>query len=142
MDRAHILVVDRDPIFLSLMAELLQEEGFHASTWEDGASAHRAIVVRRPSLVILDIHLDQPGLGVRLLQSLTQDPRTQAIPVIICSADGALLARHAECFPTEGYPIITKPFDLDELISLARLQLQPMQPMQPMPGDVLQARTA
>ncbi len=123
VDPAHIIIIDRDPVLLSLMEELLRDEQFQVTTSSDGGSAHALIAERRPALVLLDIHLEQPGQGIALLGELTADPRTSRIPVLICSADAEFLQRHADTLPTRGYPIIEKPFDIDAMIHAIRSQI-------------------
>jgi DNA-binding response OmpR family regulator len=113
--RQTILLVDDDAGVSSLVADILQEEGYRVETVSTGAEAETAIERLQPDLVILDIMLpDADGLMLcnRLLQ---QWPA----PIIMLSgsrreSDRILSLRlGADDF-------ISKPFDTFELV--ARVQ--------------------
>src|SRR5687767_666796 len=105
------------------MQELLEAEHFDATTWVDGTTAYPKIVELQPSLVLLDIHMQEPEQGMTLLNLLRLDPQTSAIPVIICSADTRLLTEKAEQLAAHGCLVLEKPFDLDELLAMVHSAL-------------------
>ena len=74
-----------------------------------------------PDLVLLDLHLpDLPGEEV--LRMLRRDPRTQAIPVVVVSADAT--PGQAERLRGEGaQEYLTKPLDLRRLLEALRANL-------------------
>jgi DNA-binding response OmpR family regulator len=108
--RCSVLVVDDERFIVDLIADVLEDEGFSVIRAFDGVQATKAIRRRLPDLVIADIMM--PYLdGVTLAQSLQK--RDPPIPVILMSAG----RREMPAFDGTFLP---KPFDLDELVALAR----------------------
>ncbi|MBT0668547.1 response regulator [Novosphingobium profundi] len=85
-DSRTILVVEDDPAFAQILADIAHEVGFQcliAGTADEGALLARQYL---PQAVILDMHLpDHTGLSV--LDRIKRDTRTRHIPVHIVSAD-------------------------------------------------------
>ena len=71
-----------------------------------------------PDLVLLDLHLpDLPGEEV--LRMLRRDPRTEAVPVVVVSADAT--PGQAERLRGEGaQEHLTKPLDVRRLLEVLR----------------------
>ena len=68
-----------------------------------------------PDLILLDLHL--PDLhGETVLQELSADPRTRAIPVLVISADAT--PRQVERLRASGvHDYLTKPIDVDQFLT-------------------------
>ncbi|RZK00934.1 MAG: response regulator [Novosphingobium sp.] len=85
-DSRVILIVEDDPVFAQILADLAHEQGFQcliAGTADEGALLARQYV---PSAVILDMNLpDHTGLSV--LDRIKRDVRTRHIPVHVVSVD-------------------------------------------------------
>jgi DNA-binding response OmpR family regulator len=108
--RCSVLVVDDEHFMVDLIADVLEDEGFAVTRAYDGLQATRAIDRRQPDLVIADVmmpHLDGLSLARRLRR------REEAVPIILMSA----ARRELDDF--DG-PFLPKPFDLDEIVTLAR----------------------
>jgi PAS domain S-box-containing protein len=76
----------------------------------------------RPDLILCDLHLPDMD-GTEILQRLRGDERTQAIPVIIVSADA--MPHQAERLKKAGADAyVTKPFNLRELLGLIKRSLE------------------
>ncbi|MFS0849357.1 response regulator [Novosphingobium panipatense] len=112
-DSRIILIVEDDPAFARILADLAHEVGFScliAGTADEGALLARQYL---PQAVILDMHLpDHTGLSV--LDRIKRDARTRHIPVHIVSADHddhAALASGAV-----GY--LFKPVSRDTLVDM------------------------
>jgi DNA-binding response OmpR family regulator len=103
-----IAVVDNDLPFLNLMQELLTEEGFRVILHHEGDTAYALIRKEQPDLVILDIRLEHPEAGWKVLELIRLDPETTHIPVIVCSADSSLREKAAM--------LQDQRFDLDRLL--------------------------
>ena len=71
-----------------------------------------------PDVVLLDMHLPD-GDGESVLQTLRQDPRTEAIPIVVLSAD-ATATRHATAIALGADAYLTKPLDAAELVETLR----------------------
>jgi CheY-like chemotaxis protein/two-component sensor histidine kinase len=78
----------------------------------DGLSAIRE---RRPSLILLDMHLPDVD-GLELLRHLQADPDTADIPVIVVSAD-ATRARIDEALAAGATHYLTKPVNVPQFLA-------------------------
>ncbi len=78
----------------------------------DGLAAIRA---RRPSLILLDMHLPDID-GLELLRHLQADPDTSDIPVIVVSAD-ATQARISQAIAAGATHYLTKPVNVPQFLS-------------------------
>jgi DNA-binding response OmpR family regulator len=114
-----ILVVDDDTDLLEIMKFLLADAGYKVRTCETGKQILNTIKKFKPDLVILDIILGNLD-GRNLCRAIKTDKHTKLIPVIIISAvddlDDITLT-----VGTNG--ILSKPFDIDSLLSCIRKQL-------------------
>jgi CheY-like chemotaxis protein len=113
----RIVVINDDTDFLTLMSELLTDvEGYDVQICREGDRAYQFVKEQLPDLVILDIRIDGQERGWAILECLTLDPQTSAIPVIVCSAAIRELQAHAAELERYGIDTLTKPFDLDALL--------------------------
>lgn len=111
-----IVVVNDDTQYLDLMTELLTEEGYGVIVCKEAESAYSAIRQARPAVVILDIRLEHPESGWKLLDMLRLALETRRLPVVVCSADGPFLRAKERQLREKGCEVLEKPFDLDELL--------------------------
>jgi len=123
--RPTIVVINDDQAFLRIMVHLLAIGGYEMIPWLQGATAHEVINQTRPALVILDVRLQYPDEGLKVLELLRLDPATRAIPVILCSADPSFLAAKAQQLRTRGVAVLEKPFDLQELLDAIAREIGP-----------------
>ena len=111
-NRRLLLIVEDDPAFADVLANLARELDFDfviAHTADDGV---RLALERTPNAVVLDLQLpDHSGLSV--LDRLKRNPRTRHIPVHICSVSDN--ARIAYAMGAAGYML--KPVRYEELSS-------------------------
>lgn len=121
-----IAVVNDDADFLSAMESLLKEfGGYDAYIIHEGNLAYKQIKKEQPSLVILDIRMDSPTTGWKVLDLLTLDPDTNRIPVIICTASTKLPDGKEEWLKEHGISMLPKPFDVNDLIAMVERSLKP-----------------
>jgi DNA-binding response OmpR family regulator len=83
----HILVVDDEPVNLTLLSKRLAQRGYQVSTAESADQALAVINADRPDIVLLDIFMPKVS-GVDLLRTLREAEPTKALPVILVSALG------------------------------------------------------
>lgn len=80
----RILVVDDSPTERHNLNEILSKAGYQltfAFNGEEGVAKARS---EKPDLVVMDVVM--PGLnGFQACRTMTQDPVTQGIPVILCT---------------------------------------------------------
>lgn len=118
MHTPTILVVDDDASVVSLMADLLEVDGFTVVGAPDGYAALRELDRMRPDLVILDVMM--PGLsGLDVLRAIRSSAETKHTPVLIVSA------KRDEVSIWDGLRngcdvYVTKPFDPAELTVAVR----------------------
>ena len=128
MDRAHgVLVVEDDERTAGFLADNLRADGFQVAVASEAGEAVRAIEVRRPDLVVLDLTLgassgltvldrvrSSDGLGTRI------DP---SLPVIILSGRGDAIDR-VRGFTRGADDYVVKPFHYNELLARVRAVLR------------------
>jgi CheY-like chemotaxis protein len=113
-----VLVVDDERFMVDLIAGLLESEGFEVMRAHDGVQALQAIDRRRPDLVIADIYM--PGLdGISLARRVRQEENP--IPIILMSASRRQMT-------ASDVPFVAKPFEIDDLVALARQNLSDATP--------------
>src|SRR5438874_9918948 len=116
--RARIAVINDDTAFLDLMRELLEEEGnYDVLICREWDTAYHFVKQAQPDLVILDIRVGGEEHGWTILNLLTLDPATNAIPTIVCSAAIQSLHDHQDMLSKLGIRALPKPFDLDTLLA-------------------------
>ena len=80
-----VLIVDDSPTELHVLTQLLQKHGYSVVTADSGEEGVRKAKSERPDLVLMDIVM--PGMnGFQATRSISKDPETAKIPVIVCSS--------------------------------------------------------
>ncbi len=121
MRRPRILCVDDDPMNLSILEELLEEE-FDLKTAPDGARALELAVSYRPDLILLDIMM--PGLnGYETCERLRLLPEARGCKIILVSAK-AMTEERLRGYESGADDYVTKPFDPLELLAKIRVFLR------------------
>lgn len=107
-----VLVIEDDPPIRALLQEVLREIDYEVITAHDGSSALQTIDTLLVDLITLD--LDLPGISggdfIKLLHE-----RTSKVPPIIIITSRAPVPR---ALRTKVQAVITKPFDVDDFISI------------------------
>jgi DNA-binding response OmpR family regulator len=121
-----IAVLDNDPSFLSLMHDLLTDEGYrtlrwHASEW---ARAHTLLRRLQPHLVILDL-IEPLEDGWAFLKRLWGDVETTHIPAVIVTREPESLPVQADVLHALHCQVVRKPFDLPDLLAAIAALLGP-----------------
>ena len=119
---AEILIVDDEADIRDLVAGILQDEGYSASTAHNSDDALAAVVVRRPNLVFLDIWLQGSKLdGLQLLEVIKQEHPD--LPVVMISGHGNIETA-VSAIKHGAYDFIEKPFKADRLVLVAERALE------------------
>jgi DNA-binding response OmpR family regulator len=113
----EIVVVDDDSTTGDVICAILEVEGYTARLHVDGASALASIRSNRPRLVLFDWLIRGPMGGDELFYSLRSSEDTAAIPILICTTESHLLER-VPALQGDHAAVLTKPFELDELIEV------------------------
>jgi two-component system, chemotaxis family, chemotaxis protein CheY len=113
-DARTVLVVDDDPGILDVLEQALDAEGYRVVMASNGREALRRVFERRPDLMLVDLMMPvmDGWTFVRECRSIDHVANT---PVIILSA-----ARNVEqaAHDLGVQAVVSKPFDLDTLLSL------------------------
>jgi CheY-like chemotaxis protein len=125
MKRPMIAVVNEDTIFLSLMEELLGEGGYNTYIEKAGDKAYASIVKHKPDLVVLDIRLNNPEAGFKVIELVRLNPETTHIPMIICSTVTQLIRDNEMRLREKNCDVLLKPFHLEELLTKVQAMLGP-----------------
>ena len=123
-----VLVVEDDERTAAFLADNLRADGFRVAVAADAGEALRAIEVRRPDLVVLDLTLERGSSGLTVLDRVRAadgigtriDP---ALPVIILSGRGAEIDR-VRGFARGADDFVVKPFFYAELLARVRAVLR------------------
>jgi len=119
-----IAVVDDDDPFLDLMDELLTTEGYRVVLGRVGHEALALIAEAKPDAVIVDIVMETHNAGEMMVRGMRNDALMARLPVLICSADHRYLHEHAAMYHEWGCTILTKPFDLSNLLAALAQKLE------------------
>lgn len=111
--RTTVLVVEDDPWIRSLMADLLDGEGYKVLQAADGQAGLDLARQVNPDVILLDLAMPEKS-GLDVLHELKTGGPTQDIPVIVVSAY-AMLMMGSDARRADG--VIQKPFDLADLLA-------------------------
>lgn len=111
-----ILVVDDEPLNLSLKSSLLEPMGYRVIT--AAGMAHGLALARqhRPDLIISDVGLHPDAGGFDLIRQLKADPAVQHIPVVFITATHRNPVWEAEGLRLGARRFLYRPLDSDELL--------------------------
>ena len=121
--RPRVVVTNHDPVFLELLQELLGEEGYEALVPPKLEEPYPFIKAARPAAVVLDVPYRQETETLATLDKLRLDPRTAAVPVVVCTTAPAALDGLTRR-EGEGLYVLAKPFDLDRLLAVLATALR------------------
>ncbi|MFB2877597.1 adenylate/guanylate cyclase domain-containing protein [Floridanema aerugineum] len=126
----RILLVDDEPVNITLLESLLQSEGYDTLSAASGMEALTIAKTSIPDLIVLDIMM--PGMnGFEVCQKLREDSIVKTIPIIFLTAlDGDNFKLRG--LEVMGDDFLTKPFKNDLLLSkiASILRLQEMRSQQ------------
>jgi two-component system nitrogen regulation response regulator NtrX len=120
---AHeILIVDDEPDIRALIEGILSDEGYETRVAQNSDTALAAFRARRPSLVILDIWLQNSRLdGLGILEAMQREE--PQVPVVMISGHGTIETA-VQAIQNGAYDFIEKPFKSDRLILIAERALE------------------
>ena len=79
-----VLLVEDDKFLSSILKTKLEQAGLEVTLALDGEQAIEALKNYQPNLILLDLILPKKS-GFEVLESISQDPQIEQIPVIILS---------------------------------------------------------
>lgn len=120
----HILCINHSPEILELLRDLLEAEGFRASTATSLEHDLDAIVALKPDAITIDYMWSSSDNEWVFLTMMTMDPRTRDIPVILCTAAVAQAMEMESHLADLGIRVVLKPFNIEDLIEAVHAALR------------------
>jgi two-component system nitrogen regulation response regulator NtrX len=120
---AHdILIVDDEPDIRSVIEGILSDEGYDTRQAQNSDTALAQFRARRPSLVILDIWLQNSRLdGLGILEAMhREEPQ---VPCVMISGHGTIETA-VQAIQQGAYDFIEKPFKSDRLLLIVERALE------------------
>ncbi|MGF1496870.1 MAG: response regulator transcription factor [Elainellaceae cyanobacterium] len=117
-----VLVVEDSPTQREMITDLLKGSGLTVIVANDGVEALEQIQGHLPDLVVLDIVMPRMN-GYEVCRRLKADPKTQDVPVVMCSSKGEEFDRYWGMKQgADAY--IAKPFQPTELVGTVKQLLR------------------
>ena len=109
--------MDDDAALLGLMEDILNLRSWRMVPLHNPETAFSVLREKPLDAVVLDIRLIGGHSGWSLLRALKADSVTDAIPVVVWSADVRSLDDRRDWLDDHGIPVLEKPFDIDVLFT-------------------------
>lgn len=117
-----ILIVDDEADIRMLIGDILEDEGYESRQAANSTEALEGIRRRMPSLVILDIWLQNSELdGLGILSAIQRDH--PGLPVIMISGHGTIETA-VTAIKKGAYDFIEKPFKADRLLFMVQRAIE------------------
>lgn len=115
-NRKRILVVDDEPVWLDMLAQTLNSQGYEVKKAASGSEALTTLGTYKPDLILSDVRMPEMN-GFEFLENIKQLPQHASTPVVFLSAIEDFHAQKvARDLGAVGY--LPKPFDKDDVISV------------------------
>jgi len=124
LGRHTVMIADDDPVALATATEALAGAGFRVVQATDGQRAIQEALGRRVDLIVMDVSMPQVG-GVEACHCLKAMPKTSKIPVVLTAAKKDPAARMLAERTHGSVRVLRKPFDPDDLVSVAKQLVRP-----------------
>ena len=117
-----VLIVEDSIAQREMITDLLKASGLSVTHASDGLEALQTIQSICPDLVVLDIVMPRM-IGYEVCRRLKSDPKTQNVPVVMCSSKGEEFDRYWGMKQgADAY--IAKPFQPTELVGTVKQLLR------------------
>lgn len=117
-----VLVVEDSVTQREMITDLLKGSGLKVTVASDGVEALEQIQDQTPDLVVLDIVMPRMN-GYEVCRQIKANPKTQSIPVVMCSSKGEEFDRYWGMKQgADAY--IAKPFQPTELVGTVKQLLR------------------
>ena len=116
----NIWIVDDDKSIRWVLEKALGKEDLSVYSFENSEDLLARFAIEKPDVIISDIRM--PGMdGISLLEKIKQD--APELPVIIMTAFSDL-DRAVSAFQGGAFEYLSKPFDIEEVVSLVKRALR------------------
>ncbi|MFY9782088.1 MAG: response regulator transcription factor [Acidimicrobiales bacterium] len=117
---SYVAIVDDDTAIRSALGRALRMENYDVELFEDGSSALRAIQLKAPDAIVLDLQLPDID-GLEVCRRIRRSGDTT--PILMLTARNAVNDR-VEGLDVGADDYLVKPFDLAELLARLRALLR------------------
>jgi CheY-like chemotaxis protein len=118
-----IMLVDDEEQLISIMASVLQDEGFAVKKMLSAEEALNEYASYSPDLVISDVKMDAMD-GFAMFERVKSFQREKNVPFIFLTGlDDRLGQQRANSLGASAY--FSKPFDVDELVRMVKRLVPP-----------------
>lgn len=119
---SKVLVIEDSVTQREMISNLLRGSGLTVIEASDGVEALSKIQENLPDLVVLDIVMPRMN-GYEVCRRLKADPKTQHVPVVMCSSKGEEFDRYWGMKQgADAY--VAKPFQPTELVGTVKQMLR------------------
>jgi DNA-binding response OmpR family regulator len=125
MKMARLLFLDDDMLTLQLMEKIAIRMGYEAIICDAAEDAHKAIIEKKPDMVLVDMSLKEMS-GLSFIRSIRTLPEAAKIPIVVVSA-GTALDDETEALKAGATGYVQKPLTPDVMIRVVQKYYQPMQ---------------
>jgi DNA-binding response OmpR family regulator len=115
----RILVADDEEPIAELLAQALEQEGYDTQKATQALRFYDAVTTYRPDLILLDLKMPYLN-GEDELKLLRMNAETKDIPVIVVTALSEAKHEREKYRKLGVVEIVTKPFNLDDLVGLIK----------------------
>ncbi|MCI0345512.1 MAG: response regulator [Chloroflexi bacterium] len=116
-----VLIVDDEQqirLLIEQTLEELEDDGVELQTAQDGEEALGVVGIHHPDLVFLDVQMPKMN-GFEACEAIKREPGMASTKVVLLTAKGQAVDRERG-MAAGADEYLTKPFDPDELLALAR----------------------
>lgn len=122
--RASIIAMDSDADIRELLRLHLSAAGYEVRLAADPVEASRLVLERAPDLLIADVTVPYMS-GLEFVATLRADPTLPRFPVILLATEDENPDHTVHLY---GYPTLTKPMVVDQLIASVAHALRAVEP--------------
>ena len=114
-----LMIVDDDHTMVSLLATLLELDGFEVYPTTQPSDLVQGLRKDEPDLLIMDVFLTN-GAGIELLREMRSTLEFERLPVIMTSG----MDVEEQCMEAGANGFMLKPYSPPDLLEMIREQLQ------------------
>lgn len=116
----RIVIIEDDAPIREVLVQFLAEEGYEPLALHNDGDLAAHLVAIQPDLVLLDLLLGPWGNGMAVAAKMRSMPLLTRTPLIVMTAAPYLLAQYTGDLQALNCQVISKPFDLDGLLTCIR----------------------